>query len=199
MTPPRSPTLPADARRSDAKAAFRRDVRQRRHDHVARLADRIGLETALVDRVRPHLVGGGVLASYAAQGAEIAWQGANCDGPCPVFPRVTGDLLVFHACDPAGLVPGFAGVLEPPATAMLVAPDIVLVPLLAATPDGRRLGQGGGFYDRTLALLRRDRPILAIGLAWDVQITQTLPTDPWDQRLDLIATPTRLVECAAFR
>ena len=73
------------------------------------------------------------------------------------------------------------------------------MPLLAATPAGVRLGQGGGYYDRTLATLRRNSRILAIGLAWDIQVTDALPCEDWDQPLDYIATPTRLVNCAQHR
>ncbi len=44
-------------------------------------------------------------------------------------------------------------------------PEIVIVPLLAFTRAGGRLGYGGGFYDRTLEMLRAKRPTLAIGFA----------------------------------
>ena len=68
-------------------------------------------------------------------------------------------------------------------------PDFVLVPLLAFTPDGHRLGYGGGYYDRTLAALRAQKPeILAIGLAFAAQEVTHLPLDTNDQLLDWIVT-----------
>jgi 5-formyltetrahydrofolate cyclo-ligase len=88
---------------------------------------------------------------------------------------------------------------EPPATAPMVHPDVLLVPLLAVTLSGVRLGQGRGYYDRALAALRRRQPVLAIGLAWECQIAPTLMAEPWDMPLDMIATPQRLVDCRKSR
>ena len=86
------------------------------------------------------------------------------------FPRISGKDLTFHMSPWADLVPGPLGIPQPPATAPQVTPDLLLVPLLAATLDGVRLGQGGGYYDRTLAALRAKGPVTAVGLAWEVQI-----------------------------
>ncbi len=67
-------------------------------------------------------------------------------------------------------------------------PNLVLVPLLAFTPDGYRLGYGGGFYDRTLAGLRERGEIFACGVAYAGQEVSSVPTDQYDQRLDGILT-----------
>lgn len=81
------------------------------------------------------------------------------------------------------------GVLQPVGQAKPIVPDIVFVPLLAFTGSGDRLGQGGGHYDRWLA----DHPsAAAIGLAWDVQRVETLPTEPHDRPLTAVVTPTRI-------
>ena len=65
-------------------------------------------------------------------------------------------------------------------------PDVVLVPGLAFTRTGERLGQGGGWYDR---FLPRVRPgCTAIGLAFDEQVVAELPTEPHDRRLDALVT-----------
>ena len=57
------------------------------------------------------------------------------------------------------------------------------------TAQGKRLGQGGGHYDRWLA----SRPAtLRIGLAWDAQLVEELPVEPHDMALNAIVTPTRL-------
>lgn len=53
---------------------------------------------------------------------------------------------------------------------------------------GGRLGYGGGFYDRTLELLRGKRPTLAIGFAYEAQRADALPLEPTDQPLDMIVT-----------
>jgi 5-formyltetrahydrofolate cyclo-ligase len=85
------------------------------------------------------------------------------------------------------------GLMEPPAGAAVVAVDqigAVLVPGLAFDAGGRRLGRGGGFYDRFLGSLAAPRPFVC-GVAFDLQIVDALPADSWDQRVDAIATETR--------
>ena len=80
------------------------------------------------------------------------------------------------------------GAAQPAANAEEMVPDVLFVPLLGFTAEGDRLGQGGGHYDRWLA----EHPgRLAIGLAWDVQLCDALPTEPHDIALDAIITPTR--------
>lgn len=186
--------MPANA---DLKSALRRDFRRARRDFVAGLssASRDILEASLADRLQPFLAAAHAPAAYAAEKSEIA---ARVAFPL-AYPRITGRDLVFHRATAVDLMPGHGGILEPPAAAPIVTPDLLLVPLLAVTSDGRRLGQGGGFYDRLLRRLRAAGPVIAIGIAWDIQLTADLPADPWDEPLDHIATPSRLVDCARFR
>jgi 5-formyltetrahydrofolate cyclo-ligase len=67
-------------------------------------------------------------------------------------------------------------------------PDVVVVPGLAFTVRGERLGQGGGWYDR---FLLRTRPGCAlVGVAFDPQIVDALPTEDHDVTLDGVATET---------
>lgn len=73
--------------------------------------------------------------------------------------------------------------------------DIIFMPMVGFDKDGRRLGMGGGFYDRTLAGIRqtsRLRPLL-VGVAHDVQRVTTLPEAHWDIHPDIIITPTRSI------
>lgn len=186
--------LPPDP---NAPSALRRAGRAARTAFVAALEGPIrrGLESALAANALPHLGAPGVLASYAALGDEIdpapLEAAAVAAGWALAFPRVRGEApLAFHRAAYADLAPGFRGIPEPLADTPQVRPDLVLVPLVAADLAGTRLGQGGGHYDRTLAALRTQGPLLAIGLAWDVQLLETLPAQPWDQPLDAIATPT---------
>ncbi|MFN3537371.1 MAG: 5-formyltetrahydrofolate cyclo-ligase, partial [Brevundimonas sp.] len=71
-----------------------------------------------------------------------------------------------------------------------VTPDLIMVPLLAFDASGGRLGQGGGYYDRTLEALRAGGMprIAAIGLAYAAQEMDTLPLDAHDQPLDGVLT-----------
>ena len=92
------------------------------------------------------------------------------------------------------------GILEPGAIPRLHRSaadlDLVLLPLVAFDRHGHRLGMGGGFYDRALALRARRggfrRPKL-IGLAFDCQEAESLASAAWDVPLDAIATETRLL------
>lgn len=73
-------------------------------------------------------------------------------------------------------------------------PEILIVPLVAFDAKGGRLGYGGGFYDRTLELLRAKRPTLAIGFAFDAQEAEDLPLESTDQPLDMMVTESRILQ-----
>lgn len=178
------------------KSALRRLYRDRRAAHVAALADRRADERALGLRLAAllkSLGGPAPVAGYVPIGDEIDPDAA---GIVALLPRTAGDRRMrFHNCAAAACRPAPFGLREPPAETPVSDPAVVLVPLLAATPAGVRLGQGGGYYDRWLAATREERPVIAIGVGWDVQITDQLPVEAWDQRLDWLATPTRLFDC----
>lgn len=88
-----------------------------------------------------------------------------------------------------GLVPDPWRALQPPADAPLIEPQVVFCPLLGFSTQGGRIGYGAGHFDRYLA---EHPPRLAIGLAWDCQLVDDLPTEPHDVPLHAIVTPTRL-------
>jgi len=93
----------------------------------------------------------------------------------------------------ARLAPGKLGILTPPqAPAWPHAPDTVLVPGLAFTPAGARLGYGGGYYDRWLA---HHRPRHVAALAFEAQLVETLPGSAHDQRVARIFSESRTLEC----
>lgn len=185
----------------DPKIALRRHLRAARAAFVKDItpAAREALARALAITAAPVTSLARMPASYAAQGSEIDPQFIEPGLPRHAFPKVSDENLFFYLGDRKALRPGFGNILEPDANAPMVTPDLVLVPLIGATLAGQRLGQGGGYYDRTLARLRATGRVTALGLAWDAQIVAALPADPWDEMLDWIATPTRLVECARYR
>lgn len=97
--------------------------------------------------------------------------------------------LVFRRWEPgAAFEDGPIGTVHPGAGHPEMRPDLVLTPLLAFDADGYRLGQGGGYYDRTLALLRSTGEVLAVGIAYSAQKTETLPRSAHDQPLDWVVT-----------
>jgi 5-formyltetrahydrofolate cyclo-ligase len=81
--------------------------------------------------------------------------------------------------------------LQPSARRETIEPDALIVPMLACDADGWRLGYGGGFYDRTLELLRKRRPVTAMGVGFDAQFVPEVPHGPSDQRLDWLLTDKR--------
>ena len=96
--------------------------------------------------------------------------------------------LIFRAWDDHRLEPGPFGTSHPPADAAEVIPQVVIVPLAAFDAAGNRIGYGGGFYDRSLQVLRARGAVTAIGLAFASQELPVIPAESFDQPLDLIVT-----------
>ena len=73
--------------------------------------------------------------------------------------------------------------------------DLLFMPLVGFDLQGYRLGMGGGFYDASLAYLRRrkawKKPYL-VGIAFECQKVDKLPHDPWDMPLDAVLTEKQL-------
>lgn len=73
--------------------------------------------------------------------------------------------------------------------------NIIFVPLLAFDDDGYRMGQGGGFYDATLAFRLRMHRVgqpLLVGVGYDCQRCEHVPREAWDVRLDYLLTESGL-------
>lgn len=107
-------------------------------------------------------------------------------------PRMQERGLVVHPYDPMRLVRHRFGILEPAADLPIIEPAeiaVVLVPGIAFDRHGRRLGWGGGYYDRFLSTT----PALRVGVIYDECLTDSLPCTENDQRMDWIVTPTRLL------
>lgn len=83
---------------------------------------------------------------------------------------------------------GPMGTRMPLPAAEEIAPTFLLTPLLAFDRRGRRLGYGGGFYDRTLRGLRARGTVTAVGIAYAAQEVDTVPTGPDDETLDWVVT-----------
>lgn len=107
--------------------------------------------------------------------------------PRQVAPGLPLELHAWRRGEP--LREGPYGVMEPLAGAPLEEPRVVVVPLLGFDEEGRRLGYGGGFYDRTLERLRARgvRP-LVVGYAFERQAVPEIPVESHDQRLDYLVS-----------
>lgn len=133
-----------------------------------------------------------IVAGYSAKGSEADPRpfiaAARAQGCTIALPRLTSrdGAMTFHSVETnTPLEPGPYGLQQPPPCAPIIAPEIILLPLLGFTRRGDRLGQGGGHYDRALTHLPN---ATRIGIAWSVQEMAALPTDPWDMPLHYIVT-----------
>ena len=110
----------------------------------------------------------------------------RADGKTLVLPSVEGDVIVPRLVG-SGLRPGAFGIDEPQGEEVaLTSLDIVLVPGMAFTQDGRRLGRGGGHYDRFLASLPES--CTTFGVCFAEQVVDDLPTEPHDCNVDVVLT-----------
>lgn len=122
---------------------------------------------------------------------QIAPMWALESGPPFCFPRVCdGDVELIRIENREHLARADWKLADPEfAAAPVVAPDAVdlfLVPGLAFSPDGRRLGRGGGYYDRLLA--KRSRRSVAQGVCFSIQLVEALPIEAHDQHVDAVIT-----------
>jgi 5-formyltetrahydrofolate cyclo-ligase len=178
-----------------AKAAVRKLARAHRATLFSPDAPKRLAEALLARHAPPE---GAIIAGYWPMGDEmdprpsmLALASRGHAMALPVTPP-RGQPLAFRAWAPGeALRPGPMGTSEP-AEGALVNPDWVLVPLLAFDRAGRRLGYGGGYYDRTLAALPGAK---AIGIAYAGQEMPEVPAGPQDFRLPLIATESGVIIC----
>jgi len=119
-------------------------------------------------------------------------------GKTVALPRVdtVARMLVLHAVTDLAhdIAPGYAGILEPVDGCPIVPPqsiDWVLVPGVAFDASGRRLGYGGGFYDRLLPLMAAHTACVAG--AFDIQVIERVPAAPHDRAIGTIVTETRIL------
>ena len=126
-----------------------------------------------------------LLRKLAALGARLA---------LPVVAG-KGKPLIMRAWSPGEpLVAGVWGIREPGPEAPEVLPDVVIAPLLAFDRSGYRIGYGAGYYDMTIAALRAQKTIVAIGIAFAAQEIAEVPTTSRDARLDLVLTEREVID-----
>ncbi len=110
-------------------------------------------------------------------------------------PRVEGDVIRFYRIrGMEDLEPGCMRIPEPAAGCPLAdtRASVVLTPGLAFTPEGARLGYGGGFYDR---FFETEPEHKRIALAYPFQILPKLPAEGFDRQVDMIVTSERIYHC----
>lgn len=185
----------SDTDPSAAKAVARAEARARR-----RSGDRPdpGLLADRVLELLETLPGPRRVTCYASYGTEpdtgeLRRRLAASDYEV-LLPRVDGEHLEWVVDSPDTTVSSM-GIAEPTGSAVELMPlRAMLIPALAVTAHGDRLGKGGGYYDRVLSDVT-DVPIVAI--VGDADIVEHLPTQAHDVRVHVIVTATRAVPCVA--
>ena len=184
---------------------LRASMRERRRALPVR--ERLDAAAAVASHLFPELSAlEGRIAGYWAVGGELPLHAVQANLPatlrwCLPVLHDDGRLRFREWSAGQALAPNRHGIPEP-AQGPLLADDqlaVVLVPLLAFDAMGNRLGQGGGWYDRSFAFRRADstssgatpQPRL-IGIAYDWQQVDALEAADWDVPLDAVATPSAL-------
>jgi 5-formyltetrahydrofolate cyclo-ligase len=179
------------------KAALRRRLVAGRAEMS--VADRETAGKLIRDHVLslPQVAAAGTIAAYYSAGTEPAthslvyalWK----RGSYVVLPLLLpdGDLDWASYEGPGSLAPGPKGLLqpaEPPrGTGTVARADVVLVPAVAVDRSGCRLGRGGGSYDRALARVGEQVPVIA--LLYDGELVDAVPADSHDQKVRAVARP----------
>ncbi len=171
------------------------------------MAARAGCDPALGAELARHVLGecpppsGAIVAGFWPIGVEIdirpllrALHKRGHRIALPVTPK-RGNPLTFREWWPGQeMIPERFGTMRP--TGGELRPDYLLVPLLAFDRAGRRLGYGGGFYDRTLALLPG---ATTVGCAYAAQEVDEVPAGPHDIWLQAVATERGVIRCEGGR
>lgn len=113
-------------------------------------------------------------------------QQALCDGKRVAAPKCYGEEMRFiYLTDLSQVAPGYAGIPEPILDEPVAAEEdaLVLMPGVAFTAAGERIGYGGGFYDRFLSQ-EPNHPTVA--LCYEFQMVESLPTEEFDIPVDLV-------------
>lgn len=187
-----------------AKRAARVAARSARMAAHARGSEAAAAVCARVLALMPSLLPGGTpaaISGYWPMGDELDVKpllaALDSAGHVVALPIIVGRdaPLAFRRWRPGdALLDGGFGTSVPGSESPPVVPRIVIAPLLAFDRAGFRLGYGGGYYDRTLAALRRAGAVTAIGVAYGDQEVAHVPHGALDQPLDLIATERETIQ-----
>src|SRR3954466_3207775 len=180
-----------------AKATLRTTILARRNamDGATRAQHSLTITAKLL--ALPAYRAANVVAAYGSFGSEfdtsqflVATLAAGKQLVLPRINRALRALELRQVIDLNGdLIAGVWGIPEPAPRCTIVDPkkvDFMLVPGVAFSPSGARLGYGGGFYDRLIALL--DARTICIAAAFHLQVVAELPESPHDQRVSAVLT-----------
>ena len=189
-----TPALTKNALRNVIRARLRETVPQNHKALQQRLTELLAQENAeccigfLAFQQEPAL--DQFLSNWLAQNKKLL---------LPRFNLATRQYELVEVTDlNSQIAPGHYGIREPNtqlvAIQQVIQTSVWLVPGLAFTASGVRLGRGAGHYDRLFAKFPQGK---RIGIAWEMQLLPEIPQEPWDLPMDYIVTETRTIDCRA--
>lgn len=122
---------------------------------------------------------------------------ALAKGKQVAVPKVEGREIVFYYIESLEqMVTGYQGILEPRSQRVAVPEHatFMIMPGLAFSTQGQRIGYGGGFYDRYLEQYQKES-IVTCAVAYEFQVFDSLPSEEFDQRIDYIITAKDIHSC----
>ena len=185
--------------RDPDRDALRRVLLARRDNTSAEMLEMASEDVRRRLRRWPPLDDAGSVGVYHSIGSEIRTGGIMQDildsGKTLLLPAVLDGSGNAYASmefrvvqDERDLAPGPYGIREPRSRCAPAVPDVVLVPAVAVTPDGHRLGYGRGYYDAYLG----EHQIPSVVAAMEKQVVKRIPPNPHDVPVDWVVTEGRL-------
>lgn len=196
---------PSNPERNGTRARLRRSLLERRaqmsthHRASAEQALSVQLQR-WVQSYFPTLSGRRIAVYWPIRGEPDlrplweVWSSAGAELALPVVDAVAQPLRFVRWAPGEVMRTGKYGIAEPVGPDC-PAPELIVVPCVGFDARAYRLGYGGGYYDRTLAACAtQHRPIpRVLGVAWDEARLECLETEPTDQPLDAVISPSGLV------
>jgi 5,10-methenyltetrahydrofolate synthetase len=179
-----------------SKKALRQTLLEARLDAAREPASAEALKHQVLDvltRYEPACVGfyWPLAGEFDAREAIAGWLASDAkrQAGLPVIHQVGGS-LAFHAWAPDMTMKTGHHKIPEPDSGRVVIPDLLLVPCVGFDETGYRLGYGGGYYDRTLAVWPGATKPVTVGIAYDACRTDALQHEAHDIPLDAIVTET---------
>ncbi len=192
--------MTASASIEDRKAVLRREAIARR-DALPAEGRKSAAETIAARRFPIAIAPGMIVSGFMPLKSEInplpLMQKLAEAGVALALPAIAGrskPLIMRSWAWGEALDRGQWGIREPKPEAPAIAPDILLVPLLAFDRAGHRIGYGAGYYDMTIAALRALKAVTAVGIGFAAQEIGAVPATPRDARLDLVLTEREVID-----
>jgi 5-formyltetrahydrofolate cyclo-ligase len=169
-------------------------LRDAMREHLQKLspAERHTRSLLICKKLLPFFSGKNSLALFAPMPTEpdldLLWDlGGPVERSRLSYPRRAGRTLSFHPISAlAELITGRFGIREPAPGPSPKQLDLIVVPGLAFSAEGNRLGRGAGFYDRFLATV--PETTFKIGVCFEFQQVSSIPHEPHDVTMDAVVS-----------